>query len=339
MNIGNHCSRGISGIALIGAVSALVLVAGPNTALSQESFYAGKTLNVVIRSGPGGGNDFYGRLVARHIGKHIPGTPDTIAQNMPGSGGIVAANYMANRAKRDGSEIAILGRDIVVAQRIGASGVRYDVRKLISLGSASSSTWVWVIAGNHPVKGLADLKTYDDTVKFSGTGAGTGSVQLVKLLQDDGFPVEPISGYDGTPEKILAIARGEVQATSGSYGSLLQGIKEENLRVLGRLGKHRDLTSVVDAREVLSPEMRPLATMMAAPLEAGRPYYTAPEVPGDRVRVLRGAFKDALHDPELLEEARRAKRSIGWLSAEDMDQIAEEILSAPDRIVEQFKSM
>jgi len=335
----NHRIRSFVAIALAGALSATAFIAGSNPAHSQESFYKGKTLNVVIRSGPGGGNDFYGRLVARHIGKHIPGKPDTISTNMGGSGGIVAANYMAVQAKRDGSEIAILGRDIAVAQRIGATGVRYDVRKLIPLGSASSSTWAWVIKGDHPVKGLKDLKTYKGTVKFSGTGAGTGSIQLVKLLKDDGFPVQPISGYDGTGEKLLAVARGEVQATSGSYGSLLKGIQEENLRVIGRLGKHKDLMNVMDAREILSDGMRALANMMAAPFEAGRPYYTAPEVPRDRVQILRAAFKGALHDPKLLNEAKRSKKDINWVGAEDVEKIVKEILNAPDKIVDQFKAM
>lgn len=195
-------------------------LAQPQPLDAQESFYSGKTIKVIIRSSPGGGYDFYGRLMARHLPKHIDGGPETIAVNMAGAGGVVAANYLANRAKRDGTEIAILNRGIAIAQRMKVTGVKYDVSKLIPLGSPASSSAVWVIRGDHPVQTLKELKSFGQTIKFSTTGAGSASNQMVQVLEADGFPVTAITGYSGMSEKVLAIVRGDVEATCCAYGTL-----------------------------------------------------------------------------------------------------------------------
>lgn len=305
---------------------------------ANESFFAGKTVKVIIRSGPGGGNDFYGRIIARHIGKHIPGKPNTIAINMPGAGGIVAANYLYNRAKRDGTEIAILARDIASVERIGATGLNYKTMELISLGSTTSDAFVWVIAGKNPVNNLTDLRRSKETLKFAGTGEGTGSVQFVRLLASDRLPVTAISGYSGTSEKVQAILRGEVQGTTGSYGALKPAMKEEGLKVIGKLGNHPDLKAVDDVRKHLqSSDVRATASFMAAPFVAGRPFFTAPRVPADRVKILRMAFKATLEDPTLLDEAKRAKRDISYTSPEEMVDTYREALNAPEKVVAAFK--
>lgn len=320
------------------AAAGMALTAMPPAA-SADSFYKGKTIKVIIRSAPGGGNDFYGRLLGRHMPKHIPGKPEVLPQNMPGAGGIVATNYIANRAKRDGTEIGILPRDLPITQRVGATGVKFDVRTMVPIGSAASSVAVYALAAKHPVDSLSELKTFGKTVKFSATGRGSGSFQRPTLLALDGFPTEVISGYSGTDERLLAIARGEVQGTSSSYGSLKQAVKDGEIKVIGRLGKHPDLKDAETPRQVLSKKLKPLASLLTAPLVAGRPFFTAPGVPKDRVQILRAAFKKALHDPALLKEAERAKRPIAWTSAEEIQEVYAEILDADDDVVAQFKKL
>lgn len=317
---------------------ALALVLQPQTA-AADSFYDGKTLKVIIRSSPGGGYDFYGRLIARHISKYIPGNPDTIAVNMPGGGGLVAANYLASRAKRDGTEIAVLAREIAISQRLGQTGVKYDVKSLNPIGSAAASTRVWTVRAGLPIKDMKDLKDWGKTAKFSATGPGAGSFQLVKLLDFDGYPVKPITGYEGTPERVLAVARGEVEGTSGSYESLIKPIEEGDLKVIGRLGASIEGMDVPDVRKFLSSDGRGLASFMAAPLAAGRPFFTAPGTPEDRVRILREAFEKVLKDPELLSEAKRADRSIQWTSGEELEEIYRDILNATEKVVKTFKEM
>jgi tripartite-type tricarboxylate transporter receptor subunit TctC len=136
---------------------------------ATAQYYKGKTIKMIVRSAPGGGYDFYGRLMARHMPKHIPGNPDMIVVNMPGAGGIVAANYLAQRAKRNGTEIAILTRELALAQRTGEVGVRYDLQKLNAIGSAASSTFLIVMGKNQSIKSYEQLKNSNKPVLFAAT--------------------------------------------------------------------------------------------------------------------------------------------------------------------------
>lgn len=336
---GVRFQRSLIGLGAGCLVAFMTLGGGSSTGLAQESFYQGKSLNVIVRSGPGGGNDFYGRLLARHMVNHIPGSPSQMVTNMPGGGGLVAANYLAERARRDGTEIGVLDRALPVAQRMGASGVRYDVRTLNALGSASAEAYVWLIRSDHPLKDAAMLRDFPSTITFAGTGAGNSSVQQVTLVKADGFPVEIIIGFSGTAEKVMAVVRGDTHGTNGTYESLLPAIRNEGLRPIARLGMHPDLSGVPDLREILSPDRAAVARLMVAPLEAGRPFYAPPGVPAERVRILRDAFRDALKDPALLEEARRGGQSISWVSGEDMDRNNRAILETPDSVVEIFRAL
>ncbi|WP_429886583.1 Bug family tripartite tricarboxylate transporter substrate binding protein [Geoalkalibacter halelectricus] len=306
---------------------------------ASEPFYKGKTVNIVVRSGPGGGNDFYARLLARHIGRHLTGNPDTVVTNMPGGGGLVAANHIYHRARKDGTEFGLLSRDVASVQRLGATGVRYDARNFAVLGNMGSDTYIWVVRNEFPIKDMNDLRHFNGIVRFGGTGAGTASVQSIRLFKADGLPVEVIFGFDGTAERIVALIRGDIDGTSGSYGSLLPSIRQENLRVIGRFGSDPELAHVPNARMIITPERRALAALMAAPLEMSRPLLSGPGTPEERVAELRTAIKDALHDPRLLDEAKRADRDIGWTSAEEVEELMAEILSASDQIVADFRAL
>lgn len=254
---------------ILGAVTFAFLIAGtlsgaiPGVAtVGAAPFYKGKTIKVIIRSRPGGGYDFYGRLIVRHLPRHIPGNPVAIAVNMPGAGGIVAGNYLMNRAKRDGTEIAILTRELALAQRTGAIGVKYDVRTLISLGSAASSTFLVVLDKNHPVKTIAQLRNFKKIVLLAATGPGSGSYQWSSLLKFDGFPVKVISGYSGGQERFLAIERGDVQGTANSYESTRIAIQEQGLVPIFYAGaKHPALKGVPNIADALSKEGKQLADL------------------------------------------------------------------------------
>ncbi|HSR55358.1 MAG TPA: tripartite tricarboxylate transporter substrate-binding protein [Alphaproteobacteria bacterium] len=325
----------------LAGLSALSLGAATEAAMAADGFYKGKTLRVIIRSSPGGGNDFYGRLMARHMPRYIPGNPNSIPINMKGAGGIVAANYMHNRAKRDGTEIAILSRAIAVVQRTKTKGVLYDVNNLIPLGSAASNTAVFVVAQSSKLMSLKDIKRGGREITVGTTGPGGGAYQRSMVMKLDGYPMKIITGYGSNAEKVLSVARGDVEMTAGSFETMRSAIKEENFRIIGKLGApHPDVPKdTVDLRDVVSKARRPLAALLVAPLEAGRPFYTTPEVPADRVKILRAAFEAALKDPKLLEEARKAKRGIEPSSWKQMVETNKEILGASDEIMEQFKKL
>lgn len=323
------------------ALATAAMLADPAPAMAAEDFYKDKTLKVIIRSSPGGGNDFYGRLMARHMPRHIPGNPNSIPINMKGAGGIVAANYMHNRAKRDGTEIAILSRAIAVVQRSKNKGVKYDVRNLIPLGSTASSTAVFLVAQTSALNSLKDIKRGGREIKVGTTGPGGGAYQRSMVMKLDGYPMRIITGYGSTGEKVLSVARGEVEMTAGSYETMRTAIKEEKFKIIGKLGAdHPELPrDLVDLRDVVSAERRSLASLLVAPLEAGRPFYTAPNVPADRVKILRAAFAAALKDPKLLAEAKKARKGISPTDPEQMRKTNLDILGASDMVMAQFKKL
>lgn len=327
----------------LGAVSALFFAAhlgfGVNEVSAQEQIFKDKQLNFVIRSTPGGGNDTYGRFIARHIVKYIPGAPSAIVTNMPGGGGLVAANYIANRARKDGTEIGVLDRNLALAQRLGVAAVRFDVRTMIPLGSAASEVYAWVVRPDAGVKSLAELRNGKKPIRMAGTGAGTTAVQQIILMERDGFAVNVVTGFSGTSEKVLAVLRGDLQGTNGTYESLQTAIREEKLRIFARLGAHPAMKSIPDLRDMLSDKMRPVGVMMAAGLNSGRPFYLPPGVPDANVKMLRAAFEKALGDPELLKEAERAKQSINFVSGEQVHKGNLEIMGSPDEVVALFKGL
>ena len=308
----------------------------PNAA--AEGFYKGKTIKMIVRSAPGGGYDFYGRLLARHMPKHIPGNPKMIVINMPGAGGIVAANYMANRAKKNGTEIAILTRELALSQRTGAVGVKYNLKKLSALGSAASSTFLIAMGKNQPIKTYQQLKDSKKTIRFAATGPGSGSYQYPALLKLDGFNVKIISGFSGGQNRFLAIERGDVHGTANSYESTRKAIKELGLIPILYNGAPHPALKVPQMGDLLSDQGKALAALLGAPLAAGRPFFTTGGVPADQLKTLRAAFKAALHDKDLLREAKRAKRNVAWTAPALMEKINAEILGASDKVIALYKA-
>ncbi len=308
-------------------------------AAAADSFYKGKKLKMIIRSAAGGGYDFYARLVLRHITRHIPGKPTGIPVNMEGASGIVATNYLMQRAKRDGTEMAIVSREIATQQRLGTAGVKYDVRKLIAIGSAASLSAVYVIKRDHPINSMKDLRRFNKEVKFGAQGRGGGSYQRIMLLKIDGMPVRPITGYAGTDERVLALARGDVIGLAASYDSLKEAIKDQNLKIVAYLGNKLPVFgNAPHIRRVLtSATARQLSNLVEAPLAAGRPFMTTPGVPKDRVAILRAAFKAALQDPKLQSEAKRAGRPIAFTNATDMGALYQRLMSTPDDVIKTFR--
>jgi len=326
----------IGAAVVAGLVGHAAIMSQVANAGSHGDFYKGKTITIVVRSGPGGGYDTYGRLVANHIGKHIPGNPNVIVQNMPGAGGIVAANYLDSQADRDGTVIAIFDRGAAFTQRVGKEGVAYDVTKWNLLGSATGEAYAYVAAKDAPFNSLSELKGLSDEQKFSATGPGSDSYTYTELLQNAGMPVKLISGYVGTQEKLLAIIRGEVQGTAGSFGSIAEQAESEGLKVVGLLGKVPSRPDLEQLASFMPDNQKPTLAVAVAPLAAGRPFATTPNVPADRVKILQDAFAKALSDPELLAEAKKADRPIDFMPADELAALYKDILAASDEVIAKF---
>jgi tripartite-type tricarboxylate transporter receptor subunit TctC len=326
--------KGIVGTALI--CQAALLSAPVYAGGHGGDFYKGKTITIIVRSGPGGGYDQYGRLIANHISKHIPGNPKVIVQNMPGAGGIVAANYLDSQAPRDGTVIAIVDRGVAFTQRVGKEGVSYDVSKWNLLGSATGEAYAYVASKDAPFNSLSELKSLKDEQKFSATGPGSDSYTYTELLQNAGMPVRLISGYVGTQEKLLAVIRGEVQGTAGSFGSIAEQAQSEGLKVIGLLGKVPGQEQLEQLSTFIPDNQKALLAVAVAPLAAGRPFAVSPGVPADRVKILQEAFRKALEDPELFAEAAKGDRPIDFMPPDELTALYAEILAAPDDVIAKF---
>lgn len=337
--ITRKCIGGIFAAAMLVTGTALspVALAQENDAVAD--FYKDKTVSVVIRSTAGGGYDFYGRLIARHIGKYLPGNPEVIAVNRPGAGGLVATNYMFNRAPKDGTEILIPARELAVSERLGGDEIRYKTLEFEPLGSVSKSTRVWLAGPDVPVDNLEDLKNFRKNhgrdFSFAVSGRSAGSYQLALMLQESDYPVKIVTGYEGTSDQTLAVLRGEADGTINTYGSAIDQINDEGFKVITRLGAHPDIADVNNIKDGLTGKWLQVADVLEGQMLVGRPFFTAPGVPKERVKALQVAFKKVVEDPEAAEEAKRAGRPWGdYTSPEEMTEAYQKLFDAPDEVVE-----
>lgn len=319
------------------AIASLVGFGSQALAESGDVSFEGKTVNISIRSTPGGGYDTHGRLMARHIGKYLPGNPNVIPVNRPGAGGVVSANYLYNQAAKDGTDLLIAAREIALAERLDGPGIRYKTLEMPVLGSPISEARVLLTRGDSPIKTLEDLRNASGTVLFSTSGVGAGSTQMIQVLEQAGYPAQFITGYEGTSDQLLAALRGEVEGFSSTYPGAKDQVADEGLNIIAKIGNHPDLVDIPDLRTVLEGDARAAANVLAVPLIAGRPFFTAPGTPPEVVAVLREAFRLTTEDPDYIEELARSGDEVGFTNPEEIEELYREIFNASDEVLELFK--
>ena len=303
-------------------------------AQAEEPFYAGKTITIVVGFGAGGGYDLYARLLSRFLGNHIPGKPTVIVQNMDGAGGVRAANHVYATAPKDGTVIAGVNQGATMFQLLGGKGAQYDPAKFNWLGSmAYSNNTVYVWAGSG-IATIADAKSRDVSMAGSGVISDADIYPAVlNALVATRFKV--INGYAGTNESNLALERGEVDGRGGgAYSSLVstrpQWLSEKKINILAQIGfdKEPDLPHVPLLLDlVTNDEDRQIAELVTLPVAIGYNYWLAPEVPAERVRILRTAFAETMKDPELIAEARTK-------SGEDLEAMVRKAAAIPKPILQ-----
>jgi tripartite-type tricarboxylate transporter receptor subunit TctC len=330
-------------VRLLAIAFAAATVAGSARAQSPAEFFQGQTVTIYVGLSSGGGYDLNARIVARHIGRYIPGQPQVIVKNMPGAGGLTMTNYVAQVAAKDGLHIGAPQRGIAFMPLMGGQGVRFDPLKLQWIGSANADTSLAVATRKSGVKSWQDLKTKELIV--AGSGAGTESVAVPTVLRNIlGFKFQVVSGYPGSNEMNLAWQRGEVDGRGTfSWTSLKPHYKEwvesGDIAILYQQGlkKHPDLPDVplvVDLAE--NDEQKKVLRLQFTAFELGRPFFVAEGVPADRVTALRRAFEQAMADKELLADAERLNQEINPTMGEEMQVILKDVYDTPPALVERL---
>ena len=298
---------------------ALALLASRVNAADPANFYQGKTVRIIVGLAAGGGYDLYARTLARHMGKHIPGNPAVVVENMTGAGSIIAANYLYKIAKPDGLTIGHYLGGIALQQLLGKPGIEFDALKFKYIGVPAQDSF---IIGVHKATGITDVHGWiasKQMVKFGGIGPGAGSDDIPKILAATiNLPAQVVAGYKGTAETRLAFNNGEVQATSNAWESTKSTWRNEldsgTLRVVlqATLKSHPELKQIPVAYDLAKTDeaRKLLSTVLRANSPTVRPFMAPPGTPDDRVQILRKAFMDVWKDPELIAEAKKANLDI-----------------------------
>ena len=323
------------------SIATFCFCAQPARADSVEDFYKGKTISLFIGFEPGGGYDIYGRLLARHLGRHIPGHPAIVAQNMPGAGSLRAAASLYSVAPKDGTAIGTFGRTIAIAPLAGAASAQFDGTKFNWLGSITNevSTCVaWHTAG---VKTFNDL--LDKPITLGGDGPGADP-DVFALLYKNVFDakIKLVSGYHGTNPIVLAMERGEVDGLCGYSWSTIKSrhqgwLKDKKINILvqAALKKEPELPNIPLALDVAkTDEQRQTLKVILATQEMARPFTAPPGVPEERVAALRAAFDATMKDPDFLAEAQKPNLDVNPMTGQAIRDLLVETYATPKAIVE-----
>ena len=326
---------------------AFFLVAGGLAfADSVGDFYAGKQIRFVVRSEPGTTYEQYSRLLAAHMGRHIPGKPQISLVFMPGGGGIIAANYVAKAAPQDGTILTIVGEGMVIDQALALSkSFQGDLRRFNWIGNLSNSNQVLVTWHTSPTKTLADAMRRETLV--GTTGAGSISLQIPAFLNNVlGTKLKIIFGYPSPNAVNLAMERGEVEGFGSAAWSRYQTetpqyISDKLIQPLVQIGltKEADLPDTPFLHDLAKrPDDQPLIDFISKAVSFARPLATTPGVPADRVAALRKAFVETLVDPDFLADVAKEHAEVHKMDGEELASLVNDLVGAPSEIREKVKA-
>ena len=321
------------------------VTAQPAAAQSVESFYRGKTVTMVIGYPPAGANDVYARMVARHIGKHIPGNPSVVPRNMPGAGSLIAANHVFNVAPRDGTVLSLLVPTLPLEEALGAAAVKFKSAGFHWIGRMAGAPNITFINASSAVKSIADA--FDKTAILGATGrSATNAIYPTVLNNVLGTKFKVVTGYQGSAAAMLAMERGEVEGHSATYDSLKTvhadwlTQKRVNVVVQYSLRRHPELPNVPTTVELArNPEQAQILRAVSSASEIGKFVLTTPETPADRVQALRRAFDAMVKDPEFIADAAKLRVELGPLPGTELQQIVADVANMPADIVAKVKAI
>jgi tripartite-type tricarboxylate transporter receptor subunit TctC len=307
-------------------------------AASGEEIYKGKTITVVIGYSVGGGYDMYGRLVARHMGKYMPGRPNFLPQNMPGAGSVKSLEWLINMAPKDGMVMATFGRTLPLSPLI--EGAKYDVSNVQWIGSVAADTSACIAWSDAGVTTMEDLRNKE--IPVAGLAKGSDPDIFTGVARNAlGAKMKLVTGYPGSRDMAMALERGEVKGICGYTVSSIRSNHQEWLRnkrivYLAQMGLERDkeLPNVPLMHELAkSKQQRDAIELISLSQTVARPFAAPPGTPPERVAILRKAFMETMNDPEFLAEARQMKLEVSPMSGEKMTELIRRAYASPREVV------
>ena len=321
----------------------LMLGAGQAQAADTVAdFYRGKTVQVLVGFGPGGGYDLYARTLARYMGRHIPGNPTMVPQNMPGAGGVKVMNYLYNVAHKDGTVIATFARGLAIEPLLGhAQGMQFDATKFGWVGSVSNEVSICAYSNTSGIKTWQDMETKPSSIGASAAGADSEIFPTV-LRNIFHLPAKVVTGYsNGGADIVLGMERGEVGGRCGwSWSSLLSENKalldSKKINIVLQLGLEKfdglpNVPSVMDLPT--TPQNKAALKLIVSRQSIARPFAAPPGLPADRLQALRAAFDATMKDPQFLAEAKRLNLEVRPVSGDDVEKLIKELYATPPDVV------
>jgi tripartite-type tricarboxylate transporter receptor subunit TctC len=314
----------------------------------QESFYKGKTIRLIVGLAPGGGFDTYSRVIARHIGKHIPGNPTMVVDNMPGAAGLVSANFIYRVARPDGLTIGNFVGGLNLQQLLGLPGVEFEGAKFEYLGVPAQDNFMIGVSKTTGITSVEQWKASGTIIKIGGVAPGGGTDDIPKVLKATlGLPLQLVSGYKGTGPVRLAFNAGEVQGICNSWESFKATWRNELdkgevvILLQASLKPHPELPNVPWAYELAktADAKKMIQALALVDGATNRPYLLPPNTPKDRVRILRKAFMDTMKDPEFLADTNKAKLDIDPLDGEEVEKQIKALFKLDPGLVKQLKEV
>ena len=336
-------------IGLLALIFAMVSSAGlGRAASSDDGFYKGKTIRLIVAFSAGGGYDTYSRTIARHMGKHVPGNPVFVVDNMPGAGFLIAANHVYKVAKPDGLTIGHFIGGLFLQQLLGKPGVEFEGVKFGFIGVPTQDNYVIGVSKKTGITGMDQWMSTKTVVKLGGVGAGSATDDIPKVLMATiGLPVQLVSGFKGTADVKLAYDSGEVQGVCNAWESFRATWPNQL--------QSGDLTIILNTTAKALPELPnvPLSINYAKTDEArkliqalvhsvgpaARPYVLPPGTPKDRIATLQKAFMDVMKDPEFLADAKKAKLDINPLDGAELERNVKDVFNLDKALLPKAKEI
>jgi len=314
-------------------------------AQSLEQFYTGKTIDFVIGYPPGGSNDTWGRLVARHLGKHIPGNPTVVPKNQPGAGSFLAVNQIFNVAPKDGTVIGIGSPTMPLDERLGTQGVRFKTAQLNWIGRTDSLVNMLFMWPTSRVKTIDDAFKIEATLSATGVGS-TVAVYPTVMNHVLGTKFKLIMGYKGSNEAMLAVERGEVEGHSTSWTALKVAhpawVADKKVAILVQFAakRHPEMADVPTVVELArNDDERAVLGAVVNAAEVGTAFFTTPAVPADRLTALRRAFDATMKDPEFAADVERTRLGLNPITGEQLQQLVADVSNLPPALLDKVRAV